>query len=322
MDDRGGHMRKYDFYGWETAGDVKAEHTLYNGIITPLDLYDALSGLWCAETCAPRLRAGWTPENRTLGQCSITAFIAQDIFGGEVYGMDTDNGGVHCYNVAGGRTFDLTSEQFGERAAELHYAGNKIQDRGSAGHFQKEEKRKRYEYLKEKLKETTDRRASSMKALIIYYSLEGNTDYTAQKISGITGADMLRLMPEHDYPVGAGKYIVGGKAAVFGDKPVLKAYSIDLSAYDTVMIGTPVWASTFAPPLRSFFSENSIKGKTVGMFACQKGSGAEKCFDKLKKLTGVSDVKARLILIDPKSDPDAGNDSKIDEFCREMMQDG
>ena len=158
-----------------------------------------------------------------------------------------------------------------------------------------------------------------MKSVIIYYSLEGNTDETAKKIAGILGADLLRLVPEREYPTGAGKYAVGGKAAVFGEKPALKPYSIDLSDYDTVIIGTPVWAATFAPPLRTFFSANDIKGKTVGMFACQKGNGAEKCFAKLKKYTGISDVRAQLILIDPKAQPDAGNDAKIAEFCRSFQ---
>ena len=141
----------YDFYGWQTAGNVKAEKNIYRGIETPLDLYDVLSSVWCADTCAPRMRSDWSEENKTLGQCSITAFLAQDIFGGQVYGMPTDNGGVHCYNVVDGYTFDLTSEQFGERAKELCYEGNEIQDRESAGHFGKEEKRRRYEYLKEQL---------------------------------------------------------------------------------------------------------------------------------------------------------------------------
>ncbi len=141
----------YHFYGWQTAGNVKAKNRLYQGIETPLDLYDALSSIWCADTCAPRMRGEWTEENRTLGQCSITAFLAQDIFGGEVYALPTDNGGVHCYNVVDGYTFDLTSEQFGERAAELCYGGNELQDRESAAHFGKEEKRQRYEYLRERL---------------------------------------------------------------------------------------------------------------------------------------------------------------------------
>ncbi len=143
---------EYKFYGWQTAGNVKAKENGYGGRIrTPLDLYDALSDIWCGDTCAPRMRAEWSRENRTLGQCSITAFLAQDIFGGQVYGMPADNGGVHCYNVVDGYIFDLTSEQFGEKAGDLCYEGNELQDRESPGHFGKEEKRRRYEYLKGEL---------------------------------------------------------------------------------------------------------------------------------------------------------------------------
>ncbi len=142
---------EYHFYGWQEAGRVKAEKHLYKGIETPINLYDALADIWCADTCAPRMRADWSPENKTLGQCSITAFLAQDIFGGDVYGLITKNGSVHCYNVVDGYTFDLTSEQFGDEAGELVYANKEKQERESAMHFFKEEKRKRYEYLKKEL---------------------------------------------------------------------------------------------------------------------------------------------------------------------------
>lgn len=141
----------YQFYGWREAGNVKAKNQIYKGIETPLRLYDALSDIWCANTCAPRMRAEWSAENKTLGQCSITAFLAQDIFGGEVYGLLTKNGSVHCYNVVDGYTFDLTSEQFGEEAKELVYQNNEKQERESAMHFFKEEKRQRYAYLKQEL---------------------------------------------------------------------------------------------------------------------------------------------------------------------------
>lgn len=141
----------YQFYGWREAGNVKAKNQIYKGIETPLRLYDALSDIWCANTCAPRMRDEWSAENKTLGQCSITAFLAQDIFGGEVYGLLTKNGSVHCYNVVDGYTFDLTSEQFGEEAKELVYQNNEKQERESAMHFFKEEKRQRYAYLKQEL---------------------------------------------------------------------------------------------------------------------------------------------------------------------------
>ena len=94
------------------------------------------------------MRKDWSRENKTLGQCSITAFLAQDIFGGNVYGVLREGGNYHCYNVAGGCMFDLTSEQFGDEI--LNYENNPGQSREV--HFAKEEKRKRYEYLKEELR--------------------------------------------------------------------------------------------------------------------------------------------------------------------------
>ena len=85
-------MKEYKFYGWETA-----EIRDVNGLM-PRDYYDILSGLWCADTCAPRLRDQWNVHNPTLGQCSITAFLMQDIFGGKVYGILRPGGNYHCFN--------------------------------------------------------------------------------------------------------------------------------------------------------------------------------------------------------------------------------
>ncbi len=141
-------MKEYKFYGWEQA-DVQAVAELYKGINTPIDLYVVLSEIWCADTCAPRMRDRWTADNKTLGQCSITAFLAQDIFGGEVYGIRRPGGNYHCYNVIGECCFDLTSEQFGDE--KLVYEDNPRQYRET--HFAKEEKRLRYEYLKKTLSE-------------------------------------------------------------------------------------------------------------------------------------------------------------------------
>ena len=54
----------------------------------------------------------WSEANPTCGQCSITAFLVQDIFGGEVYGVSLGDGNYHCFNKVGDAVFDLTSEQF------------------------------------------------------------------------------------------------------------------------------------------------------------------------------------------------------------------
>lgn len=79
----------------------------------------------------------------TVGQCSVTAFLAQDIFGGKVYGIPLPEGGFHCYNVVGDAVFDLTSAQF--HGEELVYIGNPEQFREEQ--FKDEEKKQRYELL-------------------------------------------------------------------------------------------------------------------------------------------------------------------------------
>lgn len=142
---------EYKFWGWQNA-NAKPITDEYKGIDSPVDLYDALSKIWCAKTCAPRMRHAWSEENKTLGQCSITAFLAQDIFGGEVYGIPREGGNFHCYNVIGDCRFDLTSEQFGDEV--LCYENNPIQRRED--HFSKEEKRERYEYLKAELRRASN----------------------------------------------------------------------------------------------------------------------------------------------------------------------
>ena len=130
------------FYGADRT-DFDAD-TPYPQIRNPRDLYRALLRCWSARTCASRMRHRWSEDNPTLGQCSITAFLAQDLFGGKVYGVPLENGFFHCYNVVGDYVFDLTSEQFGDE--KLCYAHNPEQFREV--HFAMPEKQERYELLK------------------------------------------------------------------------------------------------------------------------------------------------------------------------------
>ena len=137
---------EYKFWGWENP-HVTPVNNIYNCINNQHDLYDALTKCWCRETCAARMRDKWTEDNKTLGQCSITAFLVQDIFGGKVYGIRRPDGNYHCYNVIGDVAFDLTSEQF--KGEPLDYTDNPEQFREV--HFANPEKKERYEYLKNKL---------------------------------------------------------------------------------------------------------------------------------------------------------------------------
>lgn len=137
----------YAFYGAANSY-TKALIDDYKGIETPLDLYEALKKVWCKETCAPRMQEDWSQDNYSLGQCSITAFLAQDIFGGKVYGLLRPKGNYHCFNLVGDSIFDLTSEQFGEEKLDYDNACEQFKE----VHMSSQEKKDRYDLLCESLK--------------------------------------------------------------------------------------------------------------------------------------------------------------------------
>ena len=135
----------YNYYGNDVI--VSPIDKKYAKVSSPQVMYDMMKDIWCVYSCAPRYRDEWSEDNMTLGQCSITSFLVQDIFGGEVFGVPLPDGGYHCYNVVDGKKFDLTSEQFGNTV--LIYDEKHPQSREE--HFASQEKYDRYKFIKAEL---------------------------------------------------------------------------------------------------------------------------------------------------------------------------
>lgn len=158
-----------------------------------------------------------------------------------------------------------------------------------------------------------------MKTLIVYYSLEGNTEFAANQIAAAIGADTLRLEPVKAYPSsGFRKFLWGGKSAVMAEKPELMPYDFQPERYERIIIGFPVWAGNIAPPLRTFLQENDLSEKHIAAFACQSGAGADKAFGKLKTCLGTDKLDAELVLIDPKKKPSEENRANMRAFCERL----
>ena len=162
-----------------------------------------------------------------------------------------------------------------------------------------------------------------MKTAVVYYSLSGNTKDTARKIAAEISADLIPLEAEKAYPdSGFRKFYWGGKSAVMGEMPTLKPYDCDASAYDLIVFGTPVWAGTFNPCIRSFIHENRdvLKDKTFAVFCCHSGGGGEKACRKLREYLGIEKWKAEMSLIDPKDRPKQEDEMQIREFCGKIQE--
>lgn len=121
------------------------------------------------------------------------------------------------------------------------------------------------------------------KILVVYYSLEGNTRLIAETISKEVSSDILEIKPAKDIDSHSKmRYLIGGKQAMTKEKPAILTYDINPEDYDLLFIGTPVWAWTFAPAIRSFFAMTNLKGKKIALFSCNGGSNG-KTFENMKE---------------------------------------
>ena len=158
-----------------------------------------------------------------------------------------------------------------------------------------------------------------MKKLIVYYSLEGNTEFVTSKISKYLEADVIRLVPKKDFPKGnITKYIWGGKSATFGEKPKLEEYSFVVDDYDVIIIGTPIWAGTFSPPIKTFLADNKISGKNIYLFTCSLSGVADKCIEKLKGILKDNRFVDTINLVEPLKNTNDNIDEKIKAFCEKI----
>lgn len=160
-----------------------------------------------------------------------------------------------------------------------------------------------------------------MRTAVVYYSMSGNTEFVAQCMAQEIPADLVCLVPTKQYPTkGIKKFIWGGKSAIMAQTPKLQPYEMDLSAYDRIVFGSPVWASTFAPPLRTFIRDHKdeLAQKTFAAFMCCAGGDATKAFQKLAAELGVSSFEEELVLVDPKAHRKRSDDEEIRAFCSKL----
>ena len=157
-----------------------------------------------------------------------------------------------------------------------------------------------------------------MKTVIVYYSMSKNTEFAARELAREAGADVVEIVPVKAYPdKGLRKFFWGGKDAVMKEEPELEPYDVNFDEYECVVIATPVWAATFAPPVRSFVKENldALKSHRLAALVCSGGAGGEKVVSKLAEEIGVDSFDFALTLVDPKDRPSSDKINAIQEFA-------
>ena len=148
--------------------------------------------------------------------------------------------------------------------------------------------------------------------LLVYYSLEGNTQFAAETAAGCASMDVERLVPLKEPPKkGFGKFFWGGKSVVMNERPELEALKFSPDSYGTIIFAFPVWASSYPPAIATYLRDCKLTGKDVYVIACSAGGNA--AFEKLAKQLEGCTVKDTLSLTDPAKDKDK-NSALIKEF--------
>ena len=133
--------------------------------------------------------------------------------------------------------------------------------------------------------EQTTEPGNEPKILVVYFSRtgeqytvgtidKGNTAIVAEMIAEKTGADLYEILPETDYPYTYSALTdVAKKEQNNNDRPKIKGELPDVSKYDTIFIGAPVWWGDWPMICYTFFESVDLSGKKLVPFSTHEGSG-------------------------------------------------
>ena len=130
----------------------------------------------------------------------------------------------------------------------------------------------------------------SDKVLVVYFSHGGNTQKLAKEISDQVGGDFRRIEPVNAYPGGNEFYDYTEQEQADDARPEIQDLNIDMSKYDTVFIGYPIWWYTYPQVILTFFDNYDLTGKTIVPFVTHGGSGMSGTEDDMREYLSDKDV--------------------------------
>ncbi len=107
------------------------------------------------------------------------------------------------------------------------------------------------------------------KVLVIYYSWTGHTQDIAQQITALTHGEEYRVQTQEEFKSSPAFYARVKKDLTNKAYPPLAGQLPDVSQYDTVFVGGPVWWYTMATPLYALLGQMDFQGKRVIPFSTQ-----------------------------------------------------
>ncbi len=134
--------------------------------------------------------------------------------------------------------------------------------------------------LNKKIIEKLQADNTSSNTLVVFFSRSGNTELMARKIAELKKAHVIPIQSERN-KIGFSGWI---EALTDARKTTIEISpsKVDLSKYDTIYIGSPIWLYSPAPQVFEFAKHNDFTGKNVILFNSMNSKFEQKYIDDFK----------------------------------------
>jgi menaquinone-dependent protoporphyrinogen IX oxidase len=126
---------------------------------------------------------------------------------------------------------------------------------------------------------------SEAKVLVVYFSRSGTTRSLASALAGMLAADLEETC-DCSNREGPGGYLRSLVDAIRKRHVEIVPAGLDVSAYDLVVIGSPVWAGSVSAPVRAYLMENRARLPLVAFFCSFGGRGADNALHEMQQIVG------------------------------------
>lgn len=130
----------------------------------------------------------------------------------------------------------------------------------------------------EESSDTAETKNEGSKTLVVYFSASGNTEAVAETITETLDAELYELVPETPYTEADLDWNTPGSRVNAEHKDpsfrtAIAGEAMDLSGYDTILIGYPLWWREAPSIVRNFVENSDLAGKTVIPFCTSMSDG-------------------------------------------------
>lgn len=137
--------------------------------------------------------------------------------------------------------------------------------------------------------------AADGRTLIAYFSCTGTTKAAAEQLAALTGADLYEIVPEEAYTADDLDYNSDCRANREQNdpsaRPAIAGELPDLTDYDTILLGDPIWWGTLPKIIDTFLESTDLSGKVILPFCTSGGSGIGTSVSALRDALPDADIR-------------------------------